>query len=504
MMAHIAPFRRNWPRPSLDLAVRIALLVWLLWLPLPFASVVESAWIPLVVPPLILLALVLGARKIGGSRDRSLSAPALYWGLGALLLFLYALVQTLPLPRAIVAMLSSEAAEIWQNAADVVNIVTPAEVPGWIRLSVDPVESVRSAVEWMARLAAFVLGALLFRRSSSRVALALTLTAAAAFQVLYGIGHWSAGGLAEIWGRQNLTVGRMTGTFVNPNHLGNYLILILPLSLYLIMRAWYLTRDERSLAQRVERTLLRHVFLIAAGGAGLMIGIFGMLLTKSRGALLALITAALIALVLYYEESAARRAREASRWRRRIVLTGVALILVIGASIVHLGAERITERMMPDREGLVTLGGRVEGARIALETWKTFPLTGSGLGTFPSVALMAAKEGRVRHSHAHNDWLEMLATTGIAGALIGLVFLGLGARAFAIQVWPVLSGRSLESAPSGDWRRFSSMGAMTILAAALHSLVEFPFFIPATSFTLAVITGAVVALPAEKMLRTSR
>ena len=474
---------------------RAILLLYLLWIPLPFASVVPGAWLLLTLPPLLLLA-ALAAIDLPGDVRWKLSPAAIWWSLGAIVFSLVVLIQILPLPPVVVRGISGEAHTIWIRAAEIVNTIRPDLVPKWFFLSVDPAATARGLVGILARLALFALATQLFRTSASRVALATSLTAAAAFQILYGIGHWT-GSLVEIWGRDNLTDGRMSGTFVNPNHLGNYLALTLPLSLYLLVRAWYNTRHERSVAQRVETTLLRHSMLVLAGGAGTMIGIFGVLLTKSRGTLLSLAVASLIGFVLFFEENGARRQQKVRRFRRRAVWTGIALILVIGVSIIHLGTERITRRMMPDREGFVTLAGRIEGARLAIETWERFPIAGSGFETFDDVSLIVAKEGRLHHSHAHNDWLEILATTGLAGGAVVLIFLVPGLVAMARQIWPAMLGRPVSRSSSGDWRRFAALSVISILIFCLHSIVDFNFYIPANSYTLAVIAGATIAVPAR-------
>ncbi len=469
------------------------LFIYLIWLPLPFASVVPGAWLALTIPPLLLLALV--AWTDSNARLRWKLTPAAgWWSLGAALFSVVILVQILPLPPVMVGAVSSESEQIWMNAATIANTIHPDLVPTWFHLSINPSETSRGFVGLLSRLALFLMAAQMFRSDRSRVALAITLTASAAFQVIYGIGHWK-GPLVEIWGRDNLTTGRMSGTFVNPNHLGNYLAIILPLSLYLIAHAWHATRGERNLAQRVENLLLQQAFPVFVGGAGLMTGVFGVLLTKSRGTLLSLMVGLLIGLVLLFEENAARREAKVRKFRRRAVWIGIALLLVIGVSIIHLGTERITERMMPDREGIVTLAGRIEGGRLAVEVWKIFPVIGSGFETFADVSLMVARESHLHHSHAHNDWLEILATTGLVGAGVFLVFFIAGLRSMAIQIWPAMLGRQITRLSSGDSRRFAAMGAISLLVFLLHALVDFNFYIPANSYTLAVILGATTALP---------
>ncbi|MBW3671867.1 MAG: O-antigen ligase family protein, partial [Acidobacteria bacterium] len=406
-------------------------------------------------------------------------------------------LQIFPLPSPLVALLSPRSYILWNRAAEVINNGFPDLVPAWFTLSVDPRSTTREMIGFASRLAVFVLATQLFRKTGPKIALGTVLVGSAAFQVIYGIRHWS-GGMMEIWGWTNRLIhGRMGGTFVNPNHLAHYLALVLPLSVFLLLHAWYRTRREPSLQVRVERFFTRHSPLVLIGGAGVFFATFGILLAKSRGVILAVSIAVIVGLTLFREESAARRGHAGRGVRRKMLVTALAVVMALGAAVLFLGTERVTVRMVPTRDEAVTLVGRVDGARIALDLWQMFPVMGSGFGTFENVALMVSGESGYYYRHAHNDWLEFLATTGLIGfGFVTLAFF-FGLRAMARATWPRLNGNGNGNG-SGSHRRFSAMGAVVILFVLLHALVDFNFYIPANSYTFAVIAGATVALPSRR------
>jgi O-antigen ligase len=92
------------------------------------------------------------------------------------------------------------------------------------------------------------------------------------------------------------------------------------------------------------------------------------------------------------------------------------------------------------------------------------------------------------YRHAHDDYAEILATTGIVGFLIVIVSLFAGVGIISRDVMR----RPRES---GSWRRRAfEMAALTSIAIAMtHALFDFNLFIPANAATLAAIAGACVA-----------
>jgi O-antigen ligase len=132
---------------------------------------------------------------------------------------------------------------------------------------------------------------------------------------------------------------------------------------------------------------------------------------------------------------------------------------------------------------------RVEIYRATLELWGLFPWLGSGLATFGE-AFPLFQSGQPEAvglfwRHAHNDWIELLATTGVVGA--GLFLAGLG-----IAVVRLVKGlrRGLRSED-----RAAALAALGALAAVgIHELADFGLTMPANALALSVVVGAALGV----------
>jgi O-antigen ligase len=323
---------------------------------------------------------------------------------------------------------------------------------------------------------------LLLRRHGQRVALAIVLACSAIFQAVYGFREMATHQFA-IWGWKNtLIFDRATGTFVNPNHFANYAAIIAPFGAFFLAMAWHDASPPKArllyrLLKMIERRILPVVFGSITVGSCLV----AILISKSRGALLALFAGAAVGL--------------AAVTGRRIARTSLfllaAVIAVVGIAF-YLGREHTSmSRFEPTAQDAQTLGGRRSGVETAVAIWKRYPLFGSGLGTFAELAPMTQPDDFDRVvNHAHDDYLEILATTGIVGLAAFLVPLLIGL---------VLYVRSAFRVPSTSWRRRAFHGAALagIVTAVVHGFFDFSFFIPANAVTLAAIAGAAVATRSE-------
>ena len=453
---------------------------WLVWIPLPFGSVVAAARLPLVAVPVV-LCIAAAALRLVAARDRNSTGhptiPWLIWSAGAAALVLLGVIQVMPLPRALVAALSPEAGEIWSRAAA---IASHAGIPARaFRLSVDPAVTADETFRLAGIAASFLTASLLIRSHQRRQALAVVLATAGVFEAIYGLRE-AALQRYEIWGWVNrLIFDRVTGTFVNPNHFAHYLAVVLPLPLFLVAVEWHRAGSERTPAT----VRLVRLFEVAALRTGLALlaavaCAAGMLLAQSRGALLSLGVGLLTAVAIM-----------PGRRLFKIAATAGAGIVLVVALVVFLGPERTVRRFVPLPEHVNTLVGRRIGIATAARVWERFPLFGSGLGTFERVVSMEQRESldSIYH-HAHNDYLELAATGGIAGAAVGFAAL-LGGW---IALWRMTAGVKSEEL---TWKRrawqIAALASLTV--AMVHALFDFNFYIPSNPATLAAILGAAAA-----------
>jgi O-antigen ligase len=125
-----------------------------------------------------------------------------------------------------------------------------------------------------------------------------------------------------------------------------------------------------------------------------------------------------------------------------------------------------------------------EGARrrdIWRSTWlmfKAHPITGAGLGGYwAEVPQFHQASGRLTPQQAHNDYLEVLASGGIAG--LGLLIW------FAIVV--VRQARQALTATDGFQRAVASGAIIGLVGVAVHSMVDFGLHITANALVFVAL-----------------
>ncbi len=218
-------------------------------------------------------------------------------------------------------------------------------------------------------------------------------------------------------------------------------------------------------------------------------GVATLVLTGSRGALLALLAVGLVmALSL--------------RWgslRLRLGLLGMALAvatvaLVASPELRH--QVRLTELhsdvlRMERGDSDSSAGARVERLQVAWDTFLDHPLTGVGVGHFDTAMQRLPQcrddpqEPRCHLGHAHNDLAEWAATQGLPGAVLLLAVYG-------VPLWLMLwlhrrSGRATFRGPA-------AAGAMIVVCYVLCGLTQSMFAHQITASFYASIIGVLAGL----------
>jgi O-antigen ligase len=456
------------------------LFAWLVWVPMPFGSVVARARLPLIAIPLA-LCICATLLRLYATRDRTNTARPTQawkiWGIGALVFLGVCALQLVPLPPGVLREVSAESHAIWSAAAQVASLAGATPRRAWT-ISVDPRTTLAEWLRLAGLFATFTTSALLVRTQERRIALALSLAAAGVFESLYGMRE-AAMQRYEIWGWVNrLVFDRVTGTFVNPNHFAHYLAIVLPMTLFAGASLWRDTgRGEEKLSRRIAMLLERHALSIGFAALAALACLAAMLLSQSRGALASLGAACLIVAAML-----------PGRRVMRIASAATAGLIVILAVALFLGSERTIERFAPSTLGKQSVS-RGQAVVTALQIWNRFPIFGSGAGTFVRVVSMEQDHDveRIYH-HAHNDYAELAATTGTLGFVVAMVTLAGG------YVWLVRQTFS-ESARELTFARraFQTAALLSLTMAILHALFDFNFYIPSNPATLAAIVGAAVA-----------
>jgi O-antigen ligase len=247
------------------------------------------------------------------------------------------------------------------------------------------------------------------------------------------------------WFREMRYGGIPFGPYVNRNHFAGFIELVIPVALVPLALG----------KVRKERWYVVGIFALVPIGA--------LFLSASRGGIVSFgAELAVLALLMVLRRTAGRHA-----------LAGGLVLLLAFLMVSWLGVRQVLDRFSSLQTLEVTVGKR---ATMRQDTWRIFldhPWTGTGLGTLQKVfpAYETLYDGRVVN-HTHNDYLEELAETGIAGGLCWACFLG------------VLFFGSLRQLFQRDKSFAAALHLSGLVACSgflVHSLVDFNLHIPANA-----------------------
>ncbi len=275
--------------------------------------------------------------------------------------------------------------------------------------------------------------------------------------------------------------GRLTSTFVNPNHQAFYFSVLFFLALGLLLRPRRRSRLPSSSENRRRgeaASLPGQVLLV---GAMTLIG-GALVLTMSRGGL----AGTLVGLLVVFALSLHGRI---GNW------TVVALGCVVGSVVLYaswFGLEPVLDRFATlAREPFADLRWAVWEATLRLAG--EAPLLGIGLGAFQDAFPLHRPEiiSLWTVDYAHNDYLQLLAEVGVIGLLV-LAWALIGLATFVLRRWtrrhdPFVRGLTM-----------AGLGALG--AVAVHSSTDFSLHMPANALFV-VVLGAL--LPVVVTLRPS-
>lgn len=253
------------------------------------------------------------------------------------------------------------------------------------------------------------------------------------------------------------------GPYVNRNHFAAFAELVIPIALVPLVLG----------KVRKERWFVVGIFGLLPIGA--------LFLSASRGGVVSFgAQIGVLVLVMLLR-----------RTERKHILAG-GLILVLAFLLVSwLGVRQVLDRFSSLQSLEVTSGKR---ASMRQDTWRIFldhPWTGTGLGTIQTVfpAYDTLYDGKVVN-HSHNDYLEAIAETGVAGGACCAAFL-------AILFY--LSLRQLLQVDKPFAAALHLSGLVACTGFIVHSLVDFNLHIPANAvlfFLMAhLATGEIRASP---------
>ncbi len=237
------------------------------------------------------------------------------------------------------------------------------------------------------------------------------------------------------------------GPYVNHNHYAGLMEMLIPLA------------GAAALLHRGPR----HALLVFAT-ALMMVSI---VLSRSRGGVIALAAEALFILVLLFRE----------RRSRRIAVTSLAISSVMLSLIVVLGSAQLLDRFT-EAQDLYRCTVYRDALRMAMHK----PILGFGLGTFPEVyPAFRSFYSNLFVNHAHNDYLELFVDTGLLGlGLFVWMLIGIFRAGF----------RKATDYDDTEGRLLTAAVLIGIVGILVHSLLDFNLHIPANAALFFVLCAA--------------
>lgn len=341
----------------------------------------------------------------------------------------------------------------------------PARLP----LSLAPEATLASLLAILAPLCGFCLiAATRWSRGAGLLKWAIPLLGTAS--ALLGLAQIILGSQSGLYPYRFTNFGSPVGAFANANHQASFLLMGLPFVAALIhdlRRDW--EGQDRDVAMAV-----------AAGAMGLVI-LVGILAAGSVAGYLMLAPVLLLSLAVAFTRRSKSKAKALPAISIAALLLAAAILIVFSSARLPTLGQTSLQDLPTQRAGI----NRV-GAGILEQHWTT----GTGLGSFEDVYRLHEDPEAVSTvyiAHAHNDYLEWMIETGIAGGLLLAVFLSWWAFRF-LGVW-----------------LGSGMGALALRRAAsiaclvpvLHSVVDYPLRTPAIA-VMAAMCLALMIVPRSR------
>jgi O-antigen ligase len=261
--------------------------------------------------------------------------------------------------------------------------------------------------------------------------------------------------------------GFAVGLFSNRNHQAVFLASLFP------MLAAYASFPVKAAAN----ARIRLILVLLAGAALIPL----LLITGSRlGAALGILGILSTRWVYHAPEVVAVRRRESKRKNYAPLIIGIVGIGLV-AITAFLAQVSIFERFAGSSDAMTDIRFRVWQPILKM-SWDFFPF-GSGLGSFAEVYRVYEPNellGTRYLNHAHNDFLEVFLTAGLAGlAIMGVAGVSLAHAAFRASR---LKNRDRDVS-------LYRMGAVVVTMLAVASLVDYPLRTPSIAcvFILAAV-----------------
>ncbi len=386
--------------------------------------------------------------------------------------FIFTFFQCLPLPLAILSVLSPFELQIINQSSVLLGISASHHALSYI--------PVASFSQWIFLFSLFLFFLMLKNHLAERRALlsvVVLMVSIALLEAVYGLMQAIVPTLGVLWVDYiSSYLGDARGTFINRNHFAGYIEMVWPLGLALIFglgsRRWEESSQKKHYRNQLAGPLSgdRFGFILFCFFATLFI-LLALLFSRSRAGIAGAFIGFLSFLILAHIGG-----KRFSKLTWGLFFLSTLFLFIYGNSI---GFDRFIGRLFALGEGA---GSRLDIWRDSFAISRLHPF-GIGLRNFEFVMPVFNTSGPlgIKYAYAHNDYLQLLIETG---------WIGFAAMVAGLCIFVIKSIRRIQKNGSviDPFRFFIGIGACSgILSIAFHSFFDFNLQIPANCLYFVVL-----------------
>ncbi len=358
-------------------------------------------------------------------------------------LIVYGLIQIVPLPQAIVGVLSPAAYRVYRYYS--------VGAAGFMPLSLDTYRTTIELLRETAALIVFLIVAIGGRETGVLRRMMRYLVVAGFCISMFGIVQKATWNGEIYWFRELSLGGTPFGPFVNRNHFAGFIGMIVPLGLGLALTG----------RQKEKKVLFGFLSVVMA---------VALCFSLSRGGITGFVAGVAMFAFLVGKDKVQKRG---------VWLVGLFLIVLL-TYLLYLGVAPIVTRFYSTD---ITTEQRLTVWTATIGAIRDYWFAGSGAGTYIDLFPLYSPAGvQSIYDHAHNDYLEFILENGAVGTLI------LGA--FAVLVLLAVSRRKIHG--RNGTMRIAALSA--VFSMAVHSVFDFNLHILSNLLLFACVLGMAVGL----------
>lgn len=273
---------------------------------------------------------------------------------------------------------------------------------------------------------------------------------------------------------QRLSGNRIFSTFVYPNALAGYFLFVLPIIGGYFFCKGNVFKSRLYIYPLVVSAFIVFIFLHLLDSRELLLKAYALIvvypvvavlvffMTFSKGGVLSFLVAVFISMLAYKK----------SRKKKIFFTAGFFFLLAMG--LIFFFVPELKEVIVA-RFKANTLAVRLEYWKISLAMWKDFLWLGCGSDNFGLLYPLYWKEGIEITQMAHNNYLQILAETGIVGGLFFMGFVG----TVLFYLLRFIRNYRLDTRAEDVCNKniFSFYLSFALLAVLIHWLVDFDIYV---------------------------